>query len=160
MCFCSACGNIICLYKCSESCDSGDYNRDFKPKAEASTDSDIVAQISIGDECELLEEEGDWYRVKYGEYTGYISKEYANVVGQEDTSDTSDSNNDNGNNVNETTTKMKIILRRVSQILEVKLQRAASRILLMSSQQMLKVLAKQEMSKRVLLLKCRTKWQL
>ena len=72
-------------------------------RAEASTDSDIVAQISIGDECELLEEEGDWYRVKYGEYTGYISKEYANVVGQEDTSDTSDSNNDNGNNVNETT---------------------------------------------------------
>ena len=41
-------------------------------RAEASTDSDIVAQISIGDECELLEEEGDWYRVKYGEYRRYF----------------------------------------------------------------------------------------
>ena len=64
-------------------------------RAEASADSDIVAQISIGNECELLDEDGDWYRVKYGEYTGYISKEYAKVVGQEDISDTTDSNNDN-----------------------------------------------------------------
>lgn len=64
-------------------------------RAEASADSDIVAQISIGDKCELLDEEGDWYRVKYGEYTGYISKEYAKIVGQENTSDTADSNNDN-----------------------------------------------------------------
>ena len=77
-------------------------------RAEASADSDIVAQISIGDKCELLDEEGDWYRVKYGEYTGYISKEYAKIVGQENTSDTADSNNDNSEdtstNENENTT--------------------------------------------------------
>ena len=77
-------------------------------RAEASTDSDILAQISIGDECELVEEEGDWYRVKYGEYTGYISKEYAKVEGQADASETSDSNNGNSDdtstNENENTT--------------------------------------------------------
>lgn len=77
-------------------------------RAEASADSDIVAQISIGDKCELLDEEGDWYRVKYGEYTGYISKEYARIVGQENTSDTADSNNynseDTSTNENENTT--------------------------------------------------------
>ena len=39
-------------------------------RREPSTDSDIVAQISIGEECELLGEEGDWYQVSYGDYTG------------------------------------------------------------------------------------------
>ena len=51
-------------------------------RKEPSTESDIVAQISIGEECELLEEEEEWYKVKYGEYTGYISKEYSRVVGE------------------------------------------------------------------------------
>ena len=50
-------------------------------RKEASTDSDIVALISIGDECEVLGEEWDWYKVQYGEYKGYISKEYAKVIG-------------------------------------------------------------------------------
>lgn len=47
-----------------------------------STDSNIVALISIGEECEVISEEGDWYEVKYGDYTGYISKEYAELVGK------------------------------------------------------------------------------
>ena len=51
-------------------------------REEPSTESDIVALISIGEECELISEEGDWYEVKYGEYTGYISKEYAKKVGE------------------------------------------------------------------------------
>ena len=50
-------------------------------RKEPTTDSDIVALISIGDECEVLGEEGDWYKVKYEDYTGYISKEYAKVIG-------------------------------------------------------------------------------
>ena len=43
-------------------------------REEPSTNSDIVAQISIGEECDVISEEGDWYEVEYGEYTGYISK--------------------------------------------------------------------------------------
>lgn len=66
-------------------------------REEPSTDSDIVAQISIGDDCELIEDEGDWYHVRYGEYTGYISSEYAQIVG--DSSD--NSNNENTNTTDE-----------------------------------------------------------
>ena len=66
-------------------------------RREPSTDSDIVAQISIGEECELLGEEGEWYQVSYGDYTGYISKEYADVVGGE-------SGNSGGTNTQENTT--------------------------------------------------------
>ena len=65
-------------------------------RREPTTESDIVAQISIGDECELLGEDGDWYQVQYGEYTGYISKEYAKVVGGED--NTGNENNTSDNN--------------------------------------------------------------
>ncbi len=68
-------------------------------RAEATTESDIVDLISIGEECELLGEEGDWYQVKYGEHTGYISKEYAKVVGGDSgDSNTSDTNNSNEEN--------------------------------------------------------------
>ena len=68
-------------------------------RKEPSTEADIVAQISIGDECELLGEDGDWYQVQYGEYTGYISKEYAEVVGEDDNTVTGNNGSDN----NETT---------------------------------------------------------
>ena len=66
-------------------------------RAKATTESDIVALISIGEECEVLGEEGDWYQVQYGDYTGYISKEYAEVVG----GDSGDSNTSETNNSNE-----------------------------------------------------------
>ena len=75
-------------------------------RKEPSTEADIVAQISIGDECELLGEDGDWYQVQYGEYTGYISKEYAKVVGGEDNTSTGNNtsdNNENTGNENNTT---------------------------------------------------------
>lgn len=50
-----------------------------------STDSDILTLLSNGDTCELIAEEGDWYKIKYEEYTGYITKEYAKK--QENASD-------------------------------------------------------------------------
>ena len=66
-------------------------------RKEPSTESDIVALISEGEECELLEEEGDWYRVQYGDYTGYISKEYAQL--QSDYTDNSEGNTNTTNTV-------------------------------------------------------------
>lgn len=72
-------------------------------REEASTDSDIVALLSEGDECELLEEEGDWYRVQYGDNTGYISKEYAEVISDDTNSSnntTDESNTDKNNDTN------------------------------------------------------------
>lgn len=52
-------------------------------REEASTDSDIIALMSKGESCELIEEAGDWYKVKYKTYTGYVTKEY--VQKNEDT---------------------------------------------------------------------------
>lgn len=76
-------------------------------REKASTDSDIVALISEGDECEILEDEGDWYRVKYGEYTGYISKEYTKLISDDssDNSNTDDSENENSNTSNNDATE-------------------------------------------------------
>ena len=50
-----------------------------------STEEKVVAMLSEGVECELLGEEGDWYKIKYKSYTGYISKQYAKKL--EETSD-------------------------------------------------------------------------
>ena len=75
-------------------------------REEPSTESDIVALISIGEECKLISEEGDWYEVKYGEYTGYISKEYAEKTGTttENNPETNTTENNSDNNTNENTT--------------------------------------------------------
>ena len=76
-------------------------------RKEASTESNIVALISEGEECEVIGEEGDWYEVRYGEYTGYVSKEYVKVIGEEsetstegNTTDNNSSNNTSENNNN------------------------------------------------------------
>ena len=45
-------------------------------RKEASTESNIVAQISIGDECEVIGEDGDWYKVYVTDGTGYMMKQY------------------------------------------------------------------------------------
>lgn len=74
-------------------------------RKEASTESNIVAQISIGEECEVLGEEGDWYKVKYKDYTGYISKEYAKVIGdnEEETSNEDTTTGENDTSLTEKT---------------------------------------------------------
>ena len=64
-------------------------------RQEASTDSTIIIQIAKGEKCELLEEEGNWYRIKYGDYTGYVSKDYAEIVAD---SSSEESNNTESNN--------------------------------------------------------------
>ena len=46
-------------------------------RREASTDSEIIMALQIGNKCELIAEEGNWYKVKYLGYIGYISKDYA-----------------------------------------------------------------------------------
>ena len=49
-------------------------------REKASTSSDILTLLSKGDTLELVEEDGDWYKVKFDKYTGYVSKEYAKKV--------------------------------------------------------------------------------
>lgn len=52
-----------------------------------STDTDAIAMLSKGVECEVLGEEGDWYQIQYQRYTGYVSKEYVEVVGETSSSE-------------------------------------------------------------------------
>ena len=66
-------------------------------RKEASTESNIVAQISIGDECEVIGEDGDWYKVKYKDYTGYISKEYTKLISTEEENIASEENKEEEN---------------------------------------------------------------
>lgn len=42
----------------------------------ASTDSNILVNMDYGDEVEIIGEEGEWYKVKYLDYEGYMFKEY------------------------------------------------------------------------------------
>lgn len=57
-------------------------------RKEASTSSDILTLLSKGEECEVLDTTGDWYKVKYKTYTGYVSKEYVKL--SEDTQKNTD----------------------------------------------------------------------
>lgn len=49
-----------------------------------STETKVVAMLFKGVECEVLDEEEDWYKVQYKTYTGYVSKEYVKVVKSDD----------------------------------------------------------------------------
>ena len=41
-----------------------------------STDGEILGQLTKGTEVTKLREEGDWLRIKYGDTTGYVHKDY------------------------------------------------------------------------------------
>ena len=55
-------------------------------REKATTDSDIVELVSIGDKINITGEEGDWYKVKVGKVTGYIRKDLLTVKGDVPTS--------------------------------------------------------------------------
>lgn len=71
-------------------------------RKEASTSSDVIAMLSKDVECELLGEEGDFYKIKYQNYTGFISKQYAEIVGENNETDADE--NEPTNTENEETT--------------------------------------------------------
>lgn len=68
-------------------------------REKASTSSKIIATLSKGVKCDFIEESGDWYKVQYKTYTGYVSKEY--VKKNEDTTTQSDTDN---NSISDTKT--------------------------------------------------------
>ena len=60
-----------------------------------SADGDIIAMISEGVECELIEKTNeDWYKIKYEKYTGYVSSEYVKVLGEENNFDEQNNNSE------------------------------------------------------------------
>lgn len=72
-----------------------------------STDSKVVAMLFKGVECEMLGEEGNWYKIKYKTYTGYVSKDYVKVVNDDTKSEENLSNNTVENNTVENNTTIK-----------------------------------------------------
>lgn len=65
-------------------------------RKEASTSSKILVTLSENTECELIEEDGEWYKVKYKTYTGYVASKYTKLI--EDTEDTNNEQEVNTNN--------------------------------------------------------------
>ena len=51
-------------------------------RKEASTESSVVTLISLDEEVEVLSEEGEWYKIKYQTYTGYVRKDMLDVDGK------------------------------------------------------------------------------
>lgn len=66
-------------------------------REKASTSSNIIATLSKGVTCDFIEQSGDWYKVQYKTYTGYVSKEYVKK-----NEDTTQSNTDKNDSVSDT----------------------------------------------------------
>lgn len=64
-------------------------------RKEASTESSIVTLISLNEEVEVLSEEGEWYKIKYKNYTGYVRKDMLNVDGKTETEVVQNTNTEN-----------------------------------------------------------------
>lgn len=45
-------------------------------------DSGLVTLLSVDNKVEVLSKEGDWYKVKYKDYTGYVYADYIKVNGE------------------------------------------------------------------------------
>ena len=50
-------------------------------REEMSTQSDALRTLSRGEEVEVIHKDGNWYKVKYGRYTGYVMARYIKVSG-------------------------------------------------------------------------------
>ncbi len=85
----------------------------------ATTDSNILRNLDIGDEVEVISKEGDWYKISFDGYEGYIAAQYVKVNGDvpsttdeknqtsaENTSNANESTNANTNPTDETSTKV------------------------------------------------------
>lgn len=70
------------------------------------TDSNILRNLDAGDEVEVIAKEGDWYKISFDGYEGYIAAEYVKV--NREIPSTTDENNQTVNNdtVDNTSTKV------------------------------------------------------
>ena len=75
---------------------TGKVNTDTaRVRSEASATSSIIELLSIDDKVEIIEESGEWYKIKLDDKTGYISKSLLEVEGTVDKAETTttDANN-------------------------------------------------------------------
>lgn len=93
--------------------DTGTATKNAKLKKTVEESSITLEIIPKGDEFEILEEEGDWYRVNYKKIKGYVKKELVEVAkeetsdqGENDTKEQSQNTKENDNKEQETTNTM------------------------------------------------------
>lgn len=70
---------------------------------EAATNGEIITTISDDSSVEIIEEDGEWYRVKYNDDEGYVFAEYVDVEAEtSEQEETTTENNKEQNTSNET----------------------------------------------------------
>ena len=65
----------------------------------ASTSSSVIGSLSNGSKVTIVEESGSWYKINYGNTTGYVSKDYIQASGE---SNNSSNSSNSGNSSSET----------------------------------------------------------
>ena len=78
-------------------------------RKEASTSSKALQTLSAGDRMEIICEDGSWYKVQYGKYTGYVMTKYVKTSGTVSGKTNSDSlrYGDRGDDVKELQERLK-----------------------------------------------------
>lgn len=71
-------------------------NETTRIRKQANTTSEVVTLVSQNTKVEIISEEGEWYKVQYSKYTGYIRKDMLNITQTE-----TDKENNNQENNNE-----------------------------------------------------------
>lgn len=74
-------------------------------REKADTSSNVLELLNADEKLEIISEEGSWYKVKHGNNTGYVSKDYVKVSGtvdsntkkNDDTTTTTETNKDSNN---------------------------------------------------------------
>ena len=81
-------------------------------RKEPTTESNILRNLDEGDELEVISQEGDWYKISFEGYEGYVAAEYIRINQDipsttDENNQTTDSNTDNNTNTNDNEIRLK-----------------------------------------------------
>lgn len=68
-------------------------------RKEANKDSKALQTLPVGEDVEILSSTGDWYKVRYGKFTGYVMKKYVKTSGSVSSSSSSSSTKSSSSSV-------------------------------------------------------------
>ena len=75
---------MICTLSVVSNGATGKINTDgARMRREPNTTSDVLTIVYSGETVEIIEKQGEWYKVKYGEHQGYIREDLMQVDEQE-----------------------------------------------------------------------------
>ena len=70
----------------------------LRVRSGASTSSSILGYLRNGSNVTIIGEPGDWYKIKFNDGTGYVAKEYIQVIDSINNSGSSSNNNNSNSN--------------------------------------------------------------